>query len=565
MLAIAQSVKEVVLIKKKASKMPTILALNLEIILYCKINKIDFITPFQNSNYHNTSKKILLNSKKLLDSFDLSVLKYDFLINDLRAIIRCKFNQVAFLIETINNIKHKYEKIIYTNLYSKPPDHGNTKKFFGEEYINIEDTLNILKLNNLEKIEISKEKEKEKEKNKKLYSYEIKGLKYKKEKKIILNNAGYNFKRIIYFFLKTRLKIAVPKNDLNFLKKIIFYILGIELYKFQKNKEVIKNIDIPKLTCNFVYENYDLSEIINKEISIAKFYLANLVEKYKAFLTYFDLSNLKLVVCNANREIGSILFEAASRKNVKSIIISHGTISKSYDEYDKIYKEYIAEGVFLGRSNIKTIQSKISKKSLETLTVSGNIVETGNLIFSENLKNNSYDKKNILYAVTNKRLPGLQIHGVEYFFEFFNNLELLNNFSKKNQCRIIIHLHPGAIKNLNNLKKIFKNLNFHVGDISTSLKKSFVTISYSSTVIEDSLYNKVPVILLDLHKKNYIHFESELNPEIKNKSLYYINNLEDLKKCIDTIRQSKKINFNEYIYDKEAIKNVRNFFKNYIK
>ena len=122
-------------------------------------------------------------------------------------------------------------------------------------------------------------------------------------------------------------------------------------------------------------------------------------------------------------------------------------------------------------------------------------------------------EKKILYAVTNKRLPALQVHGVEYYFEFYNNLQKLNELSKKNNYQIIVHLHPGIKRNINNLKKIFKNLIFRSGDISKSLKQSFLTISYSSTVIEDSLYNKVPVVLLDLHKKKYIHFRCEQDPK----------------------------------------------------
>ena len=88
--------------------------------------------------------------------------------------------------------------------------------------------------------------------------------------------------------------------------------------------------------------------------------------------------------------------ESASENNVCSVSISHGTISKSYDAYDKIYKEYIAEGVFLSKSNIKTIQSKINKKSLETLNVKGKIIETGNLVFSENIENSTKRKENII-------------------------------------------------------------------------------------------------------------------------------------------------------------------------
>ena len=54
MIAICQSKEELSLVKEKYKKLPIILALNLETITFCKINKIDFILPFNNTNYHKS-------------------------------------------------------------------------------------------------------------------------------------------------------------------------------------------------------------------------------------------------------------------------------------------------------------------------------------------------------------------------------------------------------------------------------------------------------------------------------------------------------------------------------
>ena len=171
--------------------------------------------------------------------------------------------------------------------------------------------------------------------------------------------------------------------------------MGFELYEFVKTNKKVKNT-LPDIECSFFYGNYDLSDIIKNEFNSAKLYLGELNEKYIALNKLFSLSNIQLAISNTNREIGSILIESALENKVHSVSISHGTISKSYDEYDKIYKEYIAEGVFLSKSDIKTIQSKINKKSLETLNATGKIIETGNLIFSENIENNFKKKKNYI-------------------------------------------------------------------------------------------------------------------------------------------------------------------------
>ena len=85
------------------------------------------------------------------------------------------------------------------------------------------------------------------------------------------------------------------------------------------------------------------------------------------------------------------------------------------------------------------------------------------------------------------------------------------NFQKKRKYQIIVHLHPGIKEDIKqDFKKYFeKSFDFKTGDISSSLKKSFLTLKlFLNGNFEDSLYNKVPVILLDLHKKNYIHFKT---------------------------------------------------------
>ena len=555
MIAIIQSSEELSIIKNRYSELPTILALNLEVATYCKLNGIKFIFPFEKEKYDDITKKILLASKNLLENIDFKDIKYNFLINDIKAILRFKFNQTAFLLETISQIANKYEKIIYTNYFS------DAKYWFEKNYVNIDDAIKILNPKNLEKLHCQKKVYSQMGQD--LYTYKIEGLKYKEKKKIIFNNAGYNFKRIISYFFFNKIKIAIPKKNLSFFKKLIFNLIGFELYDFKKTNTKALN-DLSNLEINFSYKNFDLSEVLKNELISAKFFLGDLVEKYKAVLNYYSSSNIKLTICNSNRELGAILLEASNNKKIQSILISHGTISRSYDQFDKIYKEYIAEGVFLGNSNVKTIQSKICKMSLETLNVSGTTVETGNLVFSENIENTTKNKKAITYAVTIKRLTSLQIYGVEYFFEFYKNLEALNEFSKKEKYQIIVHLHPGIKDIKQDFKKIFKNLDFKTGDISSSLKKSFLTLSYSSTVIEDSLYNKVPVILLDLHKKNYIHFKPETNPEKLNKALYYVNSLDSLKKCIKSVQSSQNINFNKYIYDQPSKINIAKYFKNFL-
>ena len=151
---------------------------------------MNFIVPFEGKKYHNITEKIILKSKDLLDQIDFTPLKYEFLKNDLKALLRYKFNQTSFIIETLNFIKDDYKKIIYTNLHS-------SNKFFEEEreYINLEEIIEIAKLRNIKKIDTGIKNIS----NDFCYEYKINGLPLSKQKKYIFNNQDITLKELSTF------------------------------------------------------------------------------------------------------------------------------------------------------------------------------------------------------------------------------------------------------------------------------------------------------------------------------------------------------------------------------
>ena len=79
-------------------------------------------------------------------------------------------------------------------------------------------------------------------------------------------------------------------------------------------------------------------------------------------------------------------------------------------------------------------------------------IKTDNLIFA-NIKTNIDNKKKALYAVTLKKFHGLQFFGVEMYYEFYENLKLLNSLSLKKYCKkIIVNIHPSHKNLVDDLK-----------------------------------------------------------------------------------------------------------------
>ena len=379
---------------------------------------------------------------------------------------------------------------------------------------------------------------------------------------VLLTNLGYNFFRIVLFLWKKKQKILTPLfENINFFKKIVYRILGVKFLKLSKvhNKKK-EDINLPVI--NFKYKGKDLSKTLNLRIEQEKNNFINLANKSRAIDNLFNRIRIKLVITNATKGIIGFFIEAAYKLNITSICIPHGTLTKSFNKYDAIYKQIIAEAVTSKNANYNVSQSNISKNFFDTNKKKyNNIINSGNLIFSKKKENRKKNKK-ILFAVTIKDLESIQLVGVDMYYEFIENLYFLENFSKKYNFNILIKLHPAAYSEYQILKKIFKKLNFSTKKISRTFDSIFATLSFSSTVIEDSLNSKCPVILLDRSKK-YKHCDAEENVNKTNSAVYYVTNEEDLYKCLETIKKSEKIDFSKYVPQRNYKYNINNFLSKF--
>ena len=149
------------------------------------------------------------------------------------------------------------------------------------------------------------------------------------------------------------------------------------------------------------------------------------------------------------------------------------------------------------------------------------------------------------------------------YYEFLDNLNFFNMLAKEHNLDFLVKPHPSENRCIDDLKWMFKNLEFTKNNISKVLKNTFVTISFSSTVIEDSLHSNVPVILFDRWKR-YKHCNSEENVNKKNSAIYYVNNKNDLINCLSTVKNSENIYFNEYIFSGNTKKNINNLISKFL-
>ena len=80
------------------------------------------------------------------------------------------------------------------------------------------------------------------------------------------------------------------------------------------------------------------------------------------------MKKIDLVVSVIARGYQGSAVDFSKLYGIKTLGISHGTISKPFNEYDKIYKETIAEGVYDKSYDYFPLQTNITFKSAKNFT-----------------------------------------------------------------------------------------------------------------------------------------------------------------------------------------------------
>ncbi len=552
-IVLAQNLKEFNFIRSKINEDFKCLPLNLDLLIFCELKKIPYVNlnKYLDNHLHLDG---LHESEKFLEKCNFGKFNQGVLKKRYRNLVRNYFNSVFFLKYILLKLEKK-EKIdkIYISGWNKNNINKPNKNFI------IYDICKVIS----SKIEIvGKEEKNTREEKTYFYELEKKYENNESKNKIIFLNFGYNFKRILFKLLLRKNKILyLTFEKINFLKSIILQILGVKLLYFKKIEAHIEKNNIQKL--NSDYKDKDILDIINHRNQFFYKQIEDLFHRCEVLKKCIIEIKPQLVFLNLIRGVDGYLATLSREYNFKSICIPHGTVSTSFDKNDRIYKKMIAENVFSGDSMYFSIQSKIAEKSLTTHQIKGEAIITGNLIFSDVDKKRIKNREYILYAATMKDFINYQFFGVEMFYEFYENLKVFNYLSEKENIKIIVKPHPSIVHLTKDLQKKFKNLIFSSEKVENLLKKSFLTISYSSTVIEDSICNKIPVILFDQWER-YKHCHSSDDPEKTNQFIYYVKKKEDLIKAIKSIKKSENENYSDFIFsENDTKKNIDELIKKF--
>jgi hypothetical protein len=378
-------------------------------------------------------------------------------------------------------------------------------------------------------------------------------------KTLLVLSLGYNLDRVCKEIKRrdNSVKVVLLHDDSVSILKRLQIRGGHDVDYFVRYKELPKRIDtveeknidsffsqIERNQSLFTYRNFKYFEIMKEKIlvGITKS-TENLIEKSYQMSYLIDAIRPNLSLSYSSRELTYVLGELCRNSDLNALCISHGTVVPPKNEIEEIVNRNIGESVILNKYPSVAVQTPLAKEFLDHYEHPSENIITGPLIFSRRSKLFHSGKTiNILHAVTLKFRGGTKFWGVEHGDEFISSLsDLINTIDGISNVKLIIKLHPDFYNNLKK-KDVFaflpKSKSYTISDrtIKDELSMTDLVISFSSTVIEEALVNRIPVLLYDKWDR-YQHYNALV---LKNKSfkpfpLYYISSRKALEENIETI------------------------------
>ena len=79
--------------------------------------------------------------------------------------------------------------------------------------------------------------------------------------------------------------------------------------------------------------------------------MSDQIRKAEAVETYLKKVKPSLIAINSTKGFSGYLAELGLKYKIRSLSISHGTIARSFNKFDQIFKKAIAENTFTGKAS----------------------------------------------------------------------------------------------------------------------------------------------------------------------------------------------------------------------
>jgi hypothetical protein len=333
-------------------------------------------------------------------------------------------------------------------------------------------------------------------------------------------------------------KSYINKNAINLSDKVI------------KNKRVFNYRDVSLVKLFFLYSNGFSKQLL-----------------YELYVQTCAIDKM-LVSLKPNSVISQMalgwtyqLGELASNNNISSLLISHGSHVDSSSIYAQM--EWKEHSLALTHTNYShtVVQSPMAKQYFKVNQVKSKLISTGPLLFSrldkekvsviDNIVPGQEGKFIIMHAGSARGLSARRFVVYETVDEYIANINSLIRAVIKigAYCHLIIRFRPNDDLSLEALRELLIPCdNYSIcteGSFGQYLEITDVMVSYSSTTIDEALYNQIPVILFDSDNK-YKHIPHAVDfndlPMNAQTSCCYAVSEKELEGCIRWFKDDCNVN-----------------------
>jgi hypothetical protein len=413
------------------------------------------------------------------------------------------------------------------------------------------------------------------------------GIKNNKNNKVVctMHNGRSGIKQFletIYQYLNIIFGLKVNKRYKNY---PIDYSINMNLFKVKFLKFYNSSVcdSVLNESVNFMkkekekgyYSRINIYDEMHKKITSDLFDYIRFLDQ-QAFGLLKGLEHLKpdIIISNHTLGLNNYIGYISSILNIPSLLIPHGSVYKSDNKWVKYDQNVLAFNQMVGHYKFVLIQSPPAKSIAEELGLKNEkLIVTGPVLWLKISKNRLKEFDNILnitYANTYKRRNNRR-YIYETSDEFLSSLiDVCDVVKNHNNLRLTIQFRADSEISLSTLKSFIPqsdNIIISQDSLNMVLEATDLLISQGSTIIEESLINRIPVLLYSNNSRFKFYSEKLYRNGTAPSSVNRINNINDLKRFIKYLSENiqlyedEKYNFSDYIFSQNKKVEFNDWFK----
>lgn len=330
----------------------------------------------------------------------------------------------------------------------------------------------------------------------------------------------------------------------------------------------------------FVYRDIFIGRELSRKIKehLVNFFIGQVMWMMKLD-KFFDKLKPQVVLSDGKRRDDIMIGEMCRSKNIPAVFISHGSNVPPKTECEAIEWGEHGKSFLNSPFSCFALQTPIAEQYLDVYKTGGKRIRTGPLIWGlpvgdvnreamlKKMFNGKYahsKTKVVVHAGTPKQSYGLRLYVYETPDEYIQGIaDLAKVVQEMDDTVLIVKFRPRKETSAEELKalvpfsdKVVLSVDEPFSDI---LGIADVLVSFSSTTIEESLQNKIPVLLYG-GRGRYQHipaYKIHQGSPVALSAVYHVNDPGDLKYALKSVldlnidKEKDERLFEPYIYAEE--------------